>query len=360
MYSSLKEQAKAISEHFGKRVVKSIDLSDGPSTLPDGAERNFVIPSWRGIAPTYPEAVALAIAALKKDRGDGFLNWKEDEIDAAHLRQLSPRDLHGVYAAQLGSRHRGKSVGDARRFFDGRTDEAALGAYEAAMILLSNPGIKLDGAWWGIDCAADEWSYGGDGVFSFAPVFYFGDDRLRFGACVVSRARDYSGSGSLFVPQPALGSPAPLDSSDPSSLEARVSALEADMGKILRDSFDEVGCHKGDPRECHRRYRDKIMTKMNKKAKTLDELISEFDNVISYPFRKGGWHITDVDKARELHNETMGFISRAYSEGRRSREGEIIAALREMKRDPGDASAGVGFVVSLHDAISFINSGKQR
>lgn len=225
MYSSITDQARAISKYLGAKLVETIDLSDRPSTLPDGVDWNFVIPSWRLIAPTYSEAVSLVIGVLKMVRGAAFKNWKEGEIDAAHLRQLSPRDLHGVYAVQLGSRHRGKSVEDVRHFFDGRTDEAALGAYEVAlgayevaMIFLSNPGIKPDGEWWGIDCAADEWSYGGDSVFSSAPVFCFAGDRFKFGADDVSDASAYFGSSSLFIPQL---------SPDPQSLNLAIETVKA-------------------------------------------------------------------------------------------------------------------------------------
>jgi hypothetical protein len=51
------------------------------------------------------------------------------------------------------------------------------------------------------DCAGDEFAPDADGVFSGAPVFDFGDDRLGFGARVVALAGDGYGTVSGFVPQ---------------------------------------------------------------------------------------------------------------------------------------------------------------
>lgn len=231
-YNDLRTQAGILMREFHPGIFDVIDWDAPPPPLPEGAERHFIVPSWRKVASTYPDACRIALDRLARARGPGFSNSLGGEVDVEHLRQLAPRDLHGVVAAQLGAKHGGKSVNYVRGVAASEDGgECLLGVFEVAVILLSNPEVKYEGEWWGIDCAGDEWSPVGGGSFSRAPNFFF-DDGLKFGAGVVSVVRDRFGSASGFVPQSNLET-RPLGPSDPSGLDARVSALEARMERVL-------------------------------------------------------------------------------------------------------------------------------
>lgn len=274
MYNDIKQQANILMRAFGPVVLTGINWNLKPPALPDGADSYFLIPSWRKIGKSYAKATNNAINALAKSRGGKFKNWLDGKVDDAHLRQIAPRDVSGVAAAQLGTKYRGKSVGEVREKvsekeiskccgsrgvssgvpFDGSNvvdtrmcencgdvfipnqpsehKETLLGAYEVAVILLTNPDINYENEWWGIDCAGDEFSPGGDGVFSEAPSFNF-DDGLRFFAKVVSFVYDVFGSASGFVPQSNLDA-RPLGTSDPSTLESALRAVKAGGYVIYR------------------------------------------------------------------------------------------------------------------------------
>jgi hypothetical protein len=51
-----------------------------------------------------------------------------------------------------------------------------------------------------IDCAGDEFAPAADGRFWGAPLFHFYDDELKFSAYGVSRADEFYGSVSGFLP----------------------------------------------------------------------------------------------------------------------------------------------------------------
>lgn len=230
-YNDVNDQANIISGHFGEVALEGVDLESKPGLLPEGADWWFVIPSWKKVANTYPEACDRVLMALEKDRGDGFYNHRTGEVDDRHLRQTEPRDVSGVVACQLGTKRRVKSVEEAQASLGGRDGEVALGSYEVAVILLANPEIGADGGYWGIYCGGDEWSPGGDGVFSRSSALYFrdwgGGRRAFFGTGDVGIAGDYFGLASGFFPREE-----PLGPSEASTLEARVAALEDAMGRI--------------------------------------------------------------------------------------------------------------------------------
>jgi hypothetical protein len=79
--------------------------------------------------------------------------------------------------------------------------EFGLGAFAIGSMLLTHP-IRLkhyDDLW--IDCAGDEWSPDGVGVFSRSPDFSFRDGEVWFGTSVVGFAFDDYGAASGFPPQ---------------------------------------------------------------------------------------------------------------------------------------------------------------
>ena len=191
-------------------------IEKGEAELPEGAEGWFAIPNWMKHATifgsTYSQAVQTVLDAIKKARGRLY-NYREGQIDEAHLRQLARSEKFWkelaeaqgnpdilLVPAQFGIRHRGRSVRRARVVIEGTSGEFALGAFAVGIMILTNP-IRLqnyDDLW--IDCAGDEFS-GGDGVFARAPCFRFHDDGVGFGAIYVASALGYYGSASGFLPQ---------------------------------------------------------------------------------------------------------------------------------------------------------------
>ncbi len=185
--------------------------------MPKGAEGLFVIPTWQSFAKlhhvtTYAEAVRIVLAKLKETRKGQFSNWRENEMDSAHLRetawkaeamatiaeQQKDSDLL-VIPAQFGIVHRGRSVRRARVVIGGKG--FGLGAFEVGIMLLLHPErlANYDDLW--IDCAGDEFKPGGERVFSRAPIFFFHGGRLGFGADGVGGAGGCYGSASAFLPQ---------------------------------------------------------------------------------------------------------------------------------------------------------------
>jgi hypothetical protein len=106
-----------------------------------------------------------------------------------------------VVAAQFGLRHRGRSVRRAREVMN--ASEFCLGAFAIGIMLLTHPErLKhYDDLW--IDCAGDEFSYGGDGQFGNAPCFSFDDVWVEFDTNFVVGANGSYGSASASVSQQA-------------------------------------------------------------------------------------------------------------------------------------------------------------
>ena len=176
--------------------------------LPDCAEAWFAIPRWQALAPTYNEAVELVLEALTAQRK--FSNRMQGKLSAAHLRAMERSEramalLAGqqpgndivVVAAQLGRLHRGCSARRVRVIMKG--NEFGLGAFAFGCILLTHPErmSMLDALM--VDCAGDEYSLGGDGVFDRVPLFDYDLGGLQFSVFYHDRSRSLSGSPSGFL-----------------------------------------------------------------------------------------------------------------------------------------------------------------
>ena len=186
--------------------------------IPDGAEGWFAIPSVDALTkkhfpevtdPTqkYCQAVQLVHAKIVASRS--FYNYREGQITPAQLR-VHARTAHAldfiaetqksdilIVAAQLGMRHRGKSVRQARGVFV--ANEFGLGAFAIGIILLTHPEREVQWEQLHVDCAGDEFSPGAGGVFSNAPVFDFDGGEVRFNAYWFGDAYWHFGSASAFV-----------------------------------------------------------------------------------------------------------------------------------------------------------------
>jgi len=183
-------------------------LADQP--LPPNAEGWFAIPKWQTLAPTYGEALEKVLAMIMSSRK--FSNYRDGKLGAEYLRQhaktvkmfqkleLEQKDFDIlVVPAQLGLRHKGRSVRRAREVFT--SGEFGLGAFAIGIMLLTHPEREVQWKQLHVDCAGDEFSPGADGDFSSAPIFSFDDGRVEFYAGWFGGARERCGSASAFVSQ---------------------------------------------------------------------------------------------------------------------------------------------------------------
>ncbi|MBI4136125.1 MAG: hypothetical protein HY481_01030 [Candidatus Vogelbacteria bacterium] len=223
----INDQIKAIAKIFGLDPGQAIEFAKNLPALPDGAEGWFAIPSVEALAekhfpevtdPTEKYCQAVQLVHQKIAASRSFHNYREGQITPAQLR-VSARTAHAlaslaetqkgdlpigqagilIVAAQLGLRHRGQSVRRAREVFV--ANEFGLGSLAVGSIVLTHSERLVRWEELDMDCAGDEFSPASDGRFSYAPDFYFGDDRVRFDTIDISHAGDCYGSASAFLPQ---------------------------------------------------------------------------------------------------------------------------------------------------------------
>jgi hypothetical protein len=215
----IKEQIKAVAEIYSLDPTQALEYAKALPALPNGAEGWFAFPSDEAIQNLFPDITNTAerycamlrlihekIAASRK-----FCNYREGEIDTAYLRQLEhtalmlakvaetqPGDIL-IIAAQLGMRHRGRSVRRARVCFT--SNEFGLCPVAVGTIVLTHPERFTNAGELDTDCAGGEWSWCADGVFGRAPRFCFGDDGVMFGAGSYGDSCQCFGAASGFLPQ---------------------------------------------------------------------------------------------------------------------------------------------------------------
>ncbi len=214
------DQIKAIAKIFDLDPSQAIEFAKNLPALPEGAEGWFAIPSVDALvkkhfpevtnqAQEYCQAVQLVHAKIAASRS--FYNYCEGQITPAQLR-VHARTAHAldliaetqkgdilIVAAQLGMRHRGKSVRRAREVFV--ANEFGLGTLAVGSIVLTHPERLVRWEELDMDCSGDKFAPGADGGFSSAPYFDFGDSRVRFGTRGVSDAIEHYGSASAVLPQ---------------------------------------------------------------------------------------------------------------------------------------------------------------
>ena len=180
----------------------------GRRALLDGAEGWFVIPRWQALAPSYQEAVKMAVEALGARRK--FANRIVERLGPEYLRQSERSKLAEgvladqqqgqdllVFAAQMGMLHRGSSARRARVMMAG--NEFGLGAFAVACILLTHPERLSSGETLMIDCGGDEYSFRGDHVFDRVPLFDYDISGIEFSVFYDDRARNLWGTPSGFL-----------------------------------------------------------------------------------------------------------------------------------------------------------------
>lgn len=179
------DQIKAIAKIFGLDPSQAIEFAKNLPALPEGAEGWFAIPSVDALAKKhfpevtdpvqkYCQAVQLVHAKIAASRS--FYNYREGQITPAQLR-VHARTAHAldliaetqkgdilIVAAQLGMRHRGKSVRRAREVFV--ANEFGLGSLAVGSIVLTHPERLVRWEELDMDCSGDEFYPGADGFFS--------------------------------------------------------------------------------------------------------------------------------------------------------------------------------------------------
>lgn len=214
------DQIKAIAKIFGLDPSQAIEFAKNLPALPEGAEGWFAIPSVDALAKKhfpevtdpvqkYCQAVQLVHAKIAASRS--FYNYREGQITPAQLR-VHARTAHAldlivetqkgdilIVAAQLGMRHRGKSVRRAREVFV--ANEFGLGSLAVGSIVLTHPERLVRWEELDMDCAGDEFSPEADGDFSRSPCFRFRGGGVGFDTYFVDFPYDYFGSVSGFLSQ---------------------------------------------------------------------------------------------------------------------------------------------------------------
>lgn len=208
-------KVKGITEQTNilRQLFPGIGFADekiAEQPLPPNAEGWFAIPKWQTLAPTYGEAVEKVLAMIASKWK--FYNYRDGQLGAEYLRQHAKTakmfqklgdeqkdyDIL-VVPAQFGLRHRGRSVRRAREVF--QANEFGLGAFAVGIMLLTHPEREVQWEQLHVDCAGDEFSPDAGGGFSFAPLFYFRDGKVKFSARWFGDANGLYGSASAFVSQ---------------------------------------------------------------------------------------------------------------------------------------------------------------
>ena len=210
----LKEQVAKLKQLYPQ--LKDSGMMN-PGKLPAGAEGWFAILNiWKEKSPltgSYNNSVVQMLEHFKKAYGEkNYHNYCEGKMGPNRLRQtdhskevfekLSEEQGHPdilIIPAQLGTKHRGLSVRQARKAILDQKNQVGLGVFVIGIILLTNPKrlLHCKDPW--IDCAGDEYNIRHG--FNQAPYFKFNDGKVRFATSYVEHAGDSYGSASGFLPQ---------------------------------------------------------------------------------------------------------------------------------------------------------------
>jgi len=177
-------------------------------TLPFGAEAWFAIPRWQALAPTYNEAVEIAVAVLATKRK--FQNRIIGRLGPEYLRQSERSQLAEkilgdqqqgndllVVAAQAGLLHRGSSARRTRVALAG--NEFGLGVFAFICMLITHPERLSTGDTLMVDCSGDDYSVRGDRNFDRVPLFDYDSAGIEFSIFYDDRARNLWGTPTGFL-----------------------------------------------------------------------------------------------------------------------------------------------------------------
>jgi hypothetical protein len=199
-------QVTELKKHFPSLGSCLEKLARKP--LLESAEAWFAIPRWQALAPTYNEAVEMALGALATKRK--FQDRIVGRLGPTYLRQSERSKLAEkiladqqqgqdfiVLAAQFGMLRRGCSARRARVAMAG--NEFGLGTFAVACMLLTHPERLSAEDTLMIDCGGDEYSVRGDITFDRVPLFDFDISGVEFSIFYEDRSRNLWGTPSGFL-----------------------------------------------------------------------------------------------------------------------------------------------------------------
>lgn len=212
-------QVKAIAGIFDLDPSQALEYVKNLPELPEGAEGWFATSvdtiaakHFSGVTDQTKKccsAVQLVHAKIAASRK--FYNYREGQIIPNQFR-LHPRTAEMlskitetqqgdivIIAAQLGMRHRGRSVRRAREVF--AANEFGLGSVAVGSIVLTHPERLVRWSQLHMDVPGDEFSPVADGRFGHAPYLGFAGDGVKFDTYWVGSANGGYGSVSGFLPQ---------------------------------------------------------------------------------------------------------------------------------------------------------------
>ena len=213
----IKEQVEDVATIFSLDSSHALRFVESLPSLPEGAEEWFAIPTASALAPEvddldeqYCNALKLVLDRISSSRS--FKNWLEGYVMSQHLRvhhrtmqalaslEESQKGDILVVPAQLGARHRGRSVRRARELF--ASSEFGLTSLAVGSIILTHPSRLTRWDELDMDCAGDEFDHPVSGArFDLAPVFRFDDGRVHFVSGWHGLSNGLCGSASGFLPQ---------------------------------------------------------------------------------------------------------------------------------------------------------------
>ena len=201
------EQIQTLATLFGLDPAKALAYADNLTELPEGAEGWFAFVRSEALSPNYCEAVEKVLGLIGEQRR--FTNYRDGKLSEQHIRvSARTKEMLAVLTegqegdilvipAQLGLRHRGKSIRRAHETF--ADNEFGLTSVVVGCVALTHPERfqkfdELDP-----DCSGDEYSPDADGDFSRSLFFYFDGDGLRFDYRWLGNANEYDGTASGFL-----------------------------------------------------------------------------------------------------------------------------------------------------------------
>jgi hypothetical protein len=220
----IEQQIKSIAKIFKLDPAKALTFAKTLPELPNGAEGWFAIPSFSALSKQQSQAVedrdeqySLASQQVCKVRSeqanrDSFYNHLEGKLSPMYLR-MHPKTADAydkliedqdnsdilIIAAQLGMKHRGKSV--RRAIITFQSNEFGLDIVAAMAINLTHPTrfVRYDEL--DIDLPGNQYRSVADGVFVHAPLLFFSDGMLKLDASRVEDDNGCYGAASGFLPQ---------------------------------------------------------------------------------------------------------------------------------------------------------------
>jgi len=213
----IEDQIRAIAKIFNLVPTKALEYAQHLPALPSGAEGWFAVPSVDALAKKrFPEvedpaekycrAVQFAFDKINSSRE--CYSWYDVPIDKEHLRitdrtarfmesiaQTQSGDVL-IIAAQLGLRHRNRSVNLARNLF--QTNEYGITTLSVLSIVLVHPERFASSEGLDIDCSGDEYCPFGEVDFLHSPCLGSSGCELDFCAPDCDSWNEFYGSGSVF------------------------------------------------------------------------------------------------------------------------------------------------------------------